>query len=226
MGEVLVHLIEGLHWSYDADGPTQKPVGAYQTKVDPFPCYHHDLALVEGLAATLRAKAPVPRDVNVNVLTHEDLHRTNGWATHYSDYSKEKEDDGAYGWTGCIVLSGRRTEIHPAITRYVTVHEYGHVVEYALAELRHGKKEMDSNPIRDEYADLRGLRKDVPYGGRTHHLMPCEVMANDFLHVMGVEREYWPHEVGPIFRGREILLPEVRQWWRAALRDLKKASRG
>ena len=54
---------------------------------------------------------------------------------------------------GLICLAGKRIPPHPAMTRYLMGHEYGHGVFYHLARLR--GFEQDSEGLRKLYQALR-----------------------------------------------------------------------
>src|SRR5205823_804865 len=137
--------------------------------------------------------------------------RTNG-ATHVEvDYDGPQDAKGNYtGRIGSIYLSAKRIPIHPAMTRYLVAHEYGHVVEEWLNE-RLGNKLHDDTLI-GFYRQLRSLDKPRAYGAGEWHRTPGEVFANDFrVLVCGVEPEFWPHP--------GIERPEtsytIRGWWDA-----------
>lgn len=218
-----------LHWEYSEGPPTWKAEPAVKgnwgrtEKVDPWgPCYRHDVGIVERVLLACAKAAPLgDAPVTVYLSVYEGLSRTNGWA--YEDVAHYGETDGWHGpgskpWEGVIVLNGRRVEIHPAVTRYVTAHEYGHIVEDALSRVRYG--DDAGGKLIKEYARLRGLATDLPYGAGTHHLVPGEVFANDFRsYVMELEREFWPHLVKPAWK-----LKRVASWWDKAIDELLEAN--
>lgn len=207
------HVIEiterDLVWGFGPQPPSFSYVEGNYTRaeqVDPFPCYAHDLGLVRSEAERLATLFPLPCEVYVYVSHLEGLGRTNAHAGPGYDYNAEQDERGKYPMsTGTIVLSGKRIPLHPAMTRYLVAHEYGHIVEYSLAHA--GLLDMD------EYCDLRGLaREQRPYGGRTWHLSRGEVFANDFrILVAGREPEFWPHEAA--FPAEA---PALVEWWREA----------
>lgn len=221
---------EDLRWNYDGEAPTwrSKPAlaGNYgrTEKVDPWgPCYRHEPEVVERVLIDCAKTAPLgDAPVTLYLSVYEGVSRTNGWAYEDIAYYRDGTPDwwngpGAKPWEGVIVLNGRRVEIHPAVSRYVTAHEYGHLVEDALGRLRHGDDDGDPGlRLRNEFAKLRGLRTDLPYGPGTHHLVPGEVFANDFrTYVMGVELEFWPHPVKQAAK-----LKRVSRWWDKAIDEL------
>ncbi|MDE2103050.1 MAG: hypothetical protein KGL39_37745, partial [Patescibacteria group bacterium] len=131
-------------------------------------------------------------------------------------------------WDGVIVLSGRTTEIHPAIARYVVPHEYGHILEDCLGQIRypHDSHNCGAQVVK-EWAKVRRLPQELfsqRYSPTTHHLMPTEVFANDFRHALGFETEWWPHEDVCRPLGKRGTVKAVR-WWNDALDQLKDCHR-
>jgi hypothetical protein len=175
--------------------------------VDPFPCYAHDLELVQRSARAVARTLPFAEPIVFATLTFESVKRTNGECDISYDYKNEKGKPDP--WGGSITLWGKRIPPHPAMTRYLVAHEYGHAVAKALS-FRRG--ERDSDALYREYRRLRGLRNIRPgsYGGATWHASTAEVFANDFrVLVAGAETEYWPHP--GIERPERIAA--VRRWW-------------
>jgi hypothetical protein len=177
-------------------------------KVDPFPCYPHDLTLVQSEAERTASLFPVPFPVHVYVSAFEMEGRTNAHAyTEYDyDYDADKVD-GEYAvrsGSGTIVISGKRIPIMPSMTRYLVSHEYGHLVEEALKKAK--RLEIE------EYAKMRGCepRGAAFYGGRTWHKSFGEIFANDFrIIVCDREPEFWPHPVVHPLKARKVI-----NWWR------------
>jgi len=224
-----------LQFGYDAKPPQWKsqPVlkSSYPTgdEVDPWgPAYTHDERLVSELLRECVNAAPLgSAPVTVYVGLWEGLARTNGWSTYDHPYYRDGDDiswwhgPGLKPWEGVIALSGKRIEIHPAVTRYVVAHEYGHVVDVALAQLRYPG---DGNAFHKLHEDYRRLRRlpDGPghYGNGTHHLAVGEVLTNDFRTVvLGRECDFWAHPVTPGWK-----LKGVRRWWERACADLHALS--
>lgn len=183
-----------LHWGFNEPAPHWKtrPRLAYieRKPVDPFPCYPHNRAQVEEAAARVESLFPVRIPPLWYLTEFEDMGRTNGWASaneHWNTKGKERERD----IEPYIVLQGKRIPIHPAMTRYLVGHEYGHVVQYFL-ERELGQAENDQ--FEKEYANLRGLAFRDDYGGGRWHTNTGEIVANDFrIIVARLEVEYWPH---------------------------------
>jgi hypothetical protein len=178
-------------------------------KVDPFPCYPHDIALVTSEAERTASLFPVPFPVSVYVSAFEMEGRTNAHAFTEYDYDYDaKTADGEYpvkSGYGTIVISGKRIPIMPSMTRYLVSHEYGHLVEEALKKA----KRLDVN----EYAQMRGCepRNAEFYGGRTWHKAFGEIFANDFrIIVCNREPEFWPHPVAHPNSDKALI-----EWWNA-----------
>jgi hypothetical protein len=135
--------------------------------------------------------------------------RTNGDASK-NTVSWEDEDKGTKAvWEGVINLYGKRIPLHPAMTRYLVAHEYGHVVDYWINHCR-GLKD---DGFDKEYAKMRGIDCNLLYGGRRWHSNIGEVIANDFrIAVCGVEREFWPHDCKHPDED-----DNVKNWWYEAL---------
>jgi len=228
---------EDIRWGY-GDDPVIEPhkffgnKRGYSTKIEPAPVYGHDIGRVEFLLDECHRLAPLCAPVSVNVMHVVDRRGSNGWAQQVFDYDCHtpercqcKTSTGkTRNWDGVIALSGRTTEIHPAIARYVVPHEYGHIAEDALALIRYGHEDT-SQPdalLIKEWAKVRRLPEEcfrLSYGMTTHHLMPKEVFANDFRHALGFETEWWPHdEVVPPLGARGT--KRAQTWWDDALGQL------
>ena len=181
--------------------------GSYQhrEKVDPFPCYGHDLELVRSELDRTARLFELPFPVYLYVSAFECEGRTNAHASTGHDYDA-KMVDGEYPiGNGTIVFSGKRIPIMPSMTRYLVSHEYGHLVEEALKKA----KRLDV----EEYAKMRGCepRNAEFYGGRTWHKAFGEIFANDFrIIVCKREKEFWPHPVCHPNAHKQLI-----EWWRS-----------
>ena len=138
------------------------------------------------------------------ILPFEEVSRTNGFTAAQDRYDEElgkQVPDGHF-----IVLAAKRIPPHPAMTRYLVAHEYGHAVEDWIWQ-RRGDTDHGS-ALKAEYSRMRRLPEVANYGGGTWHRSPNEVMACDFrLTIAGVESEFWPHP-GISRPGKA-----VRRWW-------------
>jgi len=125
-----------------------------------------------------------------HILEVEVADRVNGWCA--SDFGYNAKDEKIY--EPQIILSGKRIPIHPAMTRYLISHEYGHAVESYLREVMLGDADKIGE-FRDMYSKVRGL-KSIPgdYTATSWASSPGEIFANDFrILACGLEAEFWPH---------------------------------
>jgi len=126
--------VKDLQWPFD-DVIIPKPYAqVYITKqksrridVDPFPCYTHDKKQVINIVKDIESKFPIEFKTRYFILYHELLCRVNGMTHQEWDY--QSKDEAPYDFIPYILLSGKRVPIHPAVTRYLVPHEYGHVIE-------------------------------------------------------------------------------------------------
>jgi hypothetical protein len=202
--------ITDLNWGFDAGEPSVRlNVGTYgrSEKVDPHPCYAHKPELLDKMLAKVTSDFPMQPKLKLFNIHFEGLGRTNAWASYEVDYDDE---DRPRKFLPYISVLGKRIPPHPAMTRYLVAHEYGHCVENWIAYCR-GIEDLS---LRKEYKELRNMQEEIPYyGGRTWHKSVGEVLANDFrILVCGVEPEYWVHDV-PF----PTEVPEVVAWWQDAL---------
>ena len=206
-------------WGWDSTGPSHRHGQFATSRYDPFPAYPHDLAVVETTARLVAAVCPPRWDVHILVANREEIGRTNGW----SDVEIAREYDEATGeWrpgdpSGLISLCGKRIPPHPAMTRYLVAHEYGHHVEWMLENARGHR--LQAGDLIADYAKVRGLT-GLHYGsGGRWHTSVTEVFACDFrILTCGIEVEFWPHPGVP---RPEDSPPAVNDWWDAALTDLR-----
>jgi len=189
-------------------------------KIDPYPCYTHDIELVKSLVNECVGAFPLTGTRTAYyVLSHEDIERVNG--TTFCDSLYKGKAREAFCQCGCdrkvefyplatyVVLSGKRTPIHPAMTRYLVCHEYGHMVWNHVSRMLN-YSESDESKLYDLYMRLRGVTDYVKrYTGSKWHRNPGEIVANDFrLIFTNQEREFWPHDIPH---------PEetpIVDWWR------------
>lgn len=200
---------DDLQWGFQELHPAfQVPNGDWKRRVnvDPFPCYPHDRQVVEVEAARTAKAFPLPQDVTVCILDREPLERTNAWCECSNLW--EGEEKKPPRWTATIVLAGKRIPPHPAVTRYLVAHEYGHAVARFLKNT-----DDDKRALYKEYERIRGFTTDKHYGGGTWHASVEELFANDFrILVVGAEVEFWPH---PGF-GRPEGNAAIVEYWKKA----------
>jgi hypothetical protein len=199
--------IEHLNWPFSSDGKPSFYIqdGTYKRSeiVDPFPGYAHSAETVVGLTDLINDRIKLDGLTDIYLPAYETPERVNGWAQGW--YNNENENNyGAY-----IVLAGKRIPLHPAMTRYLVTHEFGHVVQYWIQHKFKPKNLID--------AYIKGLRvetaKPAYYGGRTWHLSNGEVFANDFrIAVCGAESEFWPHTMA-----HPAEAPKVQLFWKLAM---------
>ncbi len=184
-----------LNWRLDSGGPYLKPDSGLDINVDPCPAYAHDTLLVESEFARLQEIAPLHYTPDVYILAYECLSRCNGWAEEYSNQ---------------LVLSAKRTPIHPAMTRYLMSHEYGHFVEYRLKDIRNDRD------LLKKYREIRG--GDLTFKPGRWHLSTQELFANDFrVLVSGREVDFWPHPDFP----HPTKLDKIQDFWADAVEELQ-----
>ncbi len=213
-----VVVVRRLQWPFDGSRDPLVAIAApapgcrgRQERVDPFPCYLHDAALVREQLASVAARFPLGAPCLVSLVAFESLDRTNGCCEIASAWGEGGKETG---WAASIRLWGKRIPPHPAMTRYLVAHEYGHAVEAAIArtEFSDGKAGDRSSRLGAAYRELRGLRRAPRggYGGQTWHVATGEIFANDFrILVCDVEPEFWPH--AGIRRPHEVR--GLREWW-------------
>lgn len=176
------------------------------TDVDPFPAYPHDIELVRTTLHRVMEIWPAESDLVVSVADREEPERSNAHSTYETYY----EDEEFTGYTGHIFFSGKRIPPHPAMTRHLVGHEYGHNVEWWL-ERRNPECKTGCGCVIKDYAKVRGFDLGVHRGngGRWHNSL-SEIFACDFRILMcGLEAEYWPH--GNIARPEDV--PDLLDWW-------------
>ena len=211
---VLTVTADDLQWPFRDTRPEVPipPLGgegyAAPISVDPFPCYAHSADLVADCAMKIEEKFPMGFEPRYFLLSHEDVARTNGQANRITLYNGSGYGPDPY--EPYIVLSGKRIPPHPAMTRYLVAHEYGHLVQWWI-ERKRGIKDAHPSTVFDrEYAILRGVDLNTGYGGGRWHANIGELIANDFrILVGGVEPEFWPH---PGFE-YPTNVPQLQEFW-------------
>lgn len=212
--QIVVSLSEP-SWGFDNKGPayhvSHAGIHPLRVEVDPAPAYTHDQALVEQELAALQRIAPISAPLAIVLLSHEFIGRTNGQCTNTSAWIRETNEQKP---VSLIVLCGKRIPIHPAMTRYLVAHEYGHAVEEELRR-RRGVKDFQ---IRTDYQQRVRPDTSGAYGCGRWHASIGELFANDFrILVAEREIEFWPH---PGFERPEANLAAVG-FWTQAIAELK-----
>lgn len=184
----------------------------FRVDVDPFPAYAHDPVLAGATLARLMETFPLLFPPEVVLLEFEATARINAWVQHVDKATDETFNEEAnYPYDSLIVLSGKRGPLHPAMTRFLVAHEYGHLIEHQLV-YQAGKQEQDLTII-NAYAARRGLAQQATRrlrAGQRWHDRPSEVFADDFrILVAGVELEHWPHPGIP----RPETVEGLAEWW-------------
>lgn len=210
-------------WPFHGNGSAKHQAGegkgyGIDTDLDPFPCYAHE---GEPMRSTLKLceERFAPRTpLYLYRSRFEDTARVNGWATYRELYNDDELPFEVY-----IFFSGKRTPIHPAQTRYLTAHEYGHAVMYwFMHDMR--EEDEDGRPeamhevedrLMKEYCDLRGIKFNDNYGGGKWHTNTKEIFANDWRTVIGVETEFWPHRAKQLKPG-----DAAWKWWEEDVLDV------
>lgn len=208
-------------WSFGQDRPQWRHSRhGGSGSFDPFPAYPHDVAVIEETAKAAASICPPLWDVELFVANREEIGRSNGFSNVHAGGHYEGDEWVKDPPLGLIMLSGKRIPPHPALSRYLVAHEYGHNVEWMLEHLA-GTKHLHTDTVVTEYAKLRGLPTPIHHGnGGRWHDSATEVFACDFrILVCDIETEFWPHLGVPRPEHVEADLPN---WWADALGRLAK----
>jgi hypothetical protein len=103
-----VHVVDELNWNFSTGEPKiyiGGECGGYRSieKVDPFPCYKHDVSAVQAMLSKVADKFPLKNPAQIYVLEYETFSRTNGWAEAAYIWG----DDSEYDWESRIVLTAK-----------------------------------------------------------------------------------------------------------------------
>lgn len=197
-----------LSWQF-RDGPPMFHYGQHRhvADIDPFPGYAHELDVVIETVSQVTALWTPEWDVDLLVADREEIARSNGHSSLHETGHYEGDDWIKDDPRGLIFLSGKRVPPHPAMTRYLVAHEYGHNVEWMLNAAAGAKYASDETLMRS-YAEMRGLPDNHHGNGGTWHDAATEVFACDFrVLILHVELEFWPH------RGVDRPGSAVAAWW-------------
>lgn len=209
------------HWSF-RDSSLGWSHKACSSTFDPFPGYAHNATTAHVTAEYAAEICPPLYDIEIFLPNREEIGRTNGYSTNC--YVREYADGECVSRTplGLIVLSGKRIPPHPAMTKYLVGHEYGHHICWMLGNLRN-PDHLQNDSWLPEYAQLRGLPVDeVSHhgAGGNWHDSAAEIFACDFrILVLGIETEYWPHPGIPYPNTVEGL----DTWWVNTFNELREA---
>jgi hypothetical protein len=210
---------DDMGWDWNESNPvfynkTPQSSWGRHIKFDPFPCYSHKKDLVTDIAKQVEKSFPIGFNVFYFIYPNEPLERTNGTASKNTVSYEDEENRKKAVWEGTIDLYGKRIPLHPAMTRYLVSHEYGHIVDNWINHCR-GLKE---DGFDKEYAKMRGIELDSKYGGRRWHSNIGEIIANDFrICVTGFEKEFWPHDCKHPDED-----DNVKNWWYEAMISFSK----
>lgn len=213
------------HWSFRSTGPQlHTEVHGHSGEFDPFPAYPHDADLVQRCAEAVTLCCQPLWDVDLYIANREEIGRSNGYsrAQKQNVWVDGECRDGPH--RGLIVLSGKRVPPHPAVTRYLVAHEYGHHIEWMLNIARGARHVHDETDMMAEYNLIRsGGRLSTHHGsGGTWHNSLHEVFACDFrILLCDTEPDYWPHP--------GVERPDdnkaLHRWWADAYKLLADARR-
>lgn len=178
--------------------------------IDPFPCYSHDIDLVAREVEYIESVINLPFKPHYFVLPFEPTSRTNGWADANKMYISSEGEKDKWEPRPYIVLCGRRTPLHPSLSRYLISHEFGHSVHANLAH----KVGLDYWPFAEMYAkEVRKLSYSGEYGGLKWDSNTAEILANDIrVGILDKETEFWPHKV-------ERPTQEIISWWKDKIKE-------
>lgn len=185
-------------------------------EIDPFPTTVTDVKIVEERVPVIESKFPIGTILQWVILPHEVMERSNAWANYDYLYCDNTEEGSLiqkkHKMTGLVVFSGKRGNIHPAMTRFLVAHEYGHQVDYWINALMKAEEDSrDEDLFHKRYAEVRGLefKDDTNYGGGNYHDSLVEIIADDFRIVMGeTDPDFYQHScVNPLD------CPSIIQYW-------------
>lgn len=195
-----------MYWDWDGSNPsflTKTPNskhGGIHLKFDPFPCYHHNLDLVKSELDRIKNIFPIKFDIYYFIFQYECHSRTNGQA--YTNTIKYKTEKQKPTWDGVVDLYGKRIPLHPAMTRYLTSHEMGHLIDQWICD----QKDLPYNGLDKDYAKLRKIKYSDNYGGRKWHTNIGEIIANDIrICLFNSEVEFWPHDCEHPLKNQKII---------------------
>lgn len=216
-GNLFIFEDTDLIWGFDSKDPhfstpqrSEYDCGDY-IAVDPFPCYSHDAKLVNQVIDDICKRLPLPFKTEFYSVPFESVGRTNGSCFYGEEY---------VDFVSRIMLFGKRIPIHPAMTRYLVSHEYGHAVDNAIEKAN----KYAFGEFHKKYAEVRKFKRNEnlvsSYGGRTWHNSIGEIMANDIrILLLGYESEFWVHDV--LHPLNYSIQDSLLQFWNKELETMK-----
>ena len=183
---------EDIRWPFEGKPYIMLPTVPYfhQEYVDPFPCYSHDDKIIETMVEHCEGILNVKFKPLYFIIPFEPESRTNAHACENKDYKENVSDEIILN--PYIVFHGKRICIHPAMTRYLVAHEFGHIVHYNLEAIL----KVKNDDFKKEYAEVREIDLNEKYGALNWHNNISEIIANDIRYfLLGVEQEFWQHSV-------------------------------
>ncbi len=178
----------------------------HNLEVDLLPSYSHDPSAVQREIIHAEERYPLPWAPHYWSLPLEFDDGTNGLAFTMHEWGQGDRTIYHYGNAYCA----KTIPIHPAMTRYIVSHEYGHAACYQAARLLFKQKGSDdTQEFEKDYAKRRGLEHYSGYGRKRWHLATGEIIANDFrILMLGKEAEFWPHDCE-----HPLKKPEMTRYW-------------
>lgn len=176
--------------------------------IDPFPCSTHNMDLLKKHVTEVESKFKIHAPVRWIILPFETTCHTNATAYHYAIYNDKKPKlKERYCFEGFVAMSGKRTIVHPAMTRYLAGHEYGHMVDYWItAQMNKGKEHANENTFRRLYAEMRGLPFGGGYGGGRWIDNIGEIIADDFrIAVAGIDEDFYEHTCTHPLKSKKVI---------------------
>lgn len=194
-----------LFWDFQGGNPyyqVSKTIEKYPhtIRVDPFPCSTVDPIIMEVEIERVEKMFPIGTLLKWVALPNEIEERTNAWARSEGIYIYNEMDDDyelkkKHKLEGIVVISGKRTIVHPAMASYLAAHEYGHQVDYWITKLMREKDgTLSENHFRKYYAHRRGIDYREGYGAGRWKGNTQEVIADDFRIIMcNTDLDFWEH---------------------------------
>lgn len=194
-------------------------------EVDPFPCNTHNADILRTKIDEIEKLFPIGTLLQWISLPHEVVERVNAWAQSNQIWGDHDEIKKKHRLDASIVFSGKRANIHPAMTKFLVAHEYGHAVDsWINSIMKEEENNRDENLFHKKYAEMRGLewKSDEDYGGGNYHDTIVEIIADDFRIVVGkTDPDFYQHSCGNPVNNWDVIRfwDEMREkygfdnWW-------------